>query len=45
MHPADFLLAGDQGEDLLGEGDDNAACHGEHAVGALGGIVALEGQA
>ncbi len=37
--------AGDESEDLLGEGDHNAACHGEHTVGALGGIVALEGQA
>ena len=45
MHPAAFLLAGDQGENLLGKGDDNAARHGEHAIGALGGIVALEGQA
>ena len=45
MHPAVFLLAGDQGENLLGKGNDNAACHGEHAIGTLGGIVALEGQA
>ena len=44
MHPAVFLLAGDQGENLLGKGNDDAASYGEHAVGALGGIVALEGQ-
>lgn len=44
MHPAVFLLASDQSENLLGEGDDNAACHSEHAVGTLGGIVTLEGQ-
>ena len=37
--------AGDEGEDLLGERDHNAARDGEHAVGALGGVVALEGQA
>ena len=45
LHPAVLLLAGDQGENLLGKGNDNAACHGEHAIGSLGGIVALEGQA
>lgn len=37
--------AGDEGEDLLGKRDHNAARDGEHAVGALGGVVALEGQA
>ena len=37
--------AGDEGEDLLSEGDDDTACHRQHTVGALGGIVALEGQA
>ena len=37
--------AGDEGEDLLGKRDNNAARDGEHAVGALGGVVALEGQA
>ena len=37
--------AGDEGEDLLGKGDDDTACHRQHTVGALGGIVALEGQA
>ena len=36
---------GDQSEDLFGKGDHNAARNGEHAVGALGGVVALEGQA
>ena len=40
-----FLSAGDQVEDLLGEGDHDAACYGEHAVGSLGGIMALERQA
>lgn len=34
--------AGDEGEDLLGEGNDDAACYRQHTVGALGGIVALE---
>ena len=43
--PCRFPLAGDQGKNLLGKSNDNTACHGEHAVGALGGIVALEGQA
>ena len=37
--------AGDEGENLLSEGDDDTACHRQHTVGALGGIVALEGQA
>lgn len=37
--------ASDESEDLLGEGNDDAACHRQHTVGALGGIVALEGQA
>ena len=40
-----LCLAGDQVEDLLSKGDHDAACNGEHTVGALGGIVALEGQA
>ncbi len=39
-----FLLASDQSEYLLGKGDHDAACHGEHTIGALGGIVTLEGQ-
>ena len=39
-----LCLAGDQVEDLLGKGDHDAACNGEHTIGALGGIVALEGQ-
>ena len=37
--------AGDEGEDLLGEGNDDAACHRQHTVGALGGVMALERQA
>ena len=37
--------ASDEGEDLTGEGNDNAAGDGEHTVGPLGGVVALEGQA
>ena len=40
-----FLSASDEGEDLLRESYDNAAGHGEHTVGPLGGVVALEGQA
>ena len=39
-----LCLAGDQVEYLLGKGDHDAACNGEHTIGALGGIVALEGQ-
>ena len=35
----------DEGEDLLCKGDHDAAGNGEHAVGPLGGVVALEGQA
>ena len=38
------ISAGDQGEDLLGKGDHNAACHGEHTVGALAGVMTLEGE-
>ena len=39
------ILAGDQGQDFLGEGDDNAAGQGQEAVGTLGGIMGLQGQA
>ena len=39
------LSAGDQGQDLFGKGDHNAARNGEHTVGALRGVVGLEGQA
>lgn len=35
----------DKGKDFLGKGDHNAACYGEHTVGALGWIMALERQA
>ena len=37
--------ASDKGEDLLRESYDNTAGDGEHTVGPLGGVVALEGQA
>lgn len=37
--------ASDEGEDLLRESYDNTAGDGEHPVGPLGGVVALEGQA
>ena len=37
--------ARDEFEDFLGEDDDNAARDGQDAVGALGGVVRLEGQA
>ena len=36
--------AGDQRQDLFGERNDDAACHGQDAVGALGRIVRLERQ-
>lgn len=44
MRPAFFLSAGNQCENFLRKGNNNAACHSEHAVGPLGGIMALEGQ-
>ena len=37
--------AGDEGEDLLSKGNDDTACHRQHTVGALGGVMALERQA
>ena len=40
-----FLSASDEGEDLTGKGDHDTAGDGEHTVGPLGGVVALEGQA
>lgn len=40
-----FFLACDQSKNFLGKGNDNAARHSEHAVGPLGRIMALEGQA
>ena len=39
------MSAGNQGQDFLGKGDHDAASHGEHTVGALGGVVGFEGQA
>ena len=39
-----IILAGDQGQNFLGEGDDDAACQSEEAVGTLRGIVGLQGQ-
>ena len=36
--------AGNHGQDFLGEGDDDAAGQGQEAVGALAGIMGLEGQ-
>ena len=43
--PGLSVSPGDQGEDLLGEGDHDAAGDGEDAVGTLGGVMGLEGQA
>ena len=40
-----FLSASDEGEDLTGKGNHDTAGDGEHTVGPLGGVVALEGQA
>ena len=40
-----FSSARDKGENLLRKSNDNAASDGEHTVGPLGGVVALEGQA
>ena len=39
------LRAGDKGQNLLGKGDNDAARQGQEAVGTLGGVVALEGEA
>ena len=35
----------DEVEDLLGKGHDQAARQGEKALGTLGGVMALEGEA
>ena len=40
-----FFVACDQSKNFLGKGDHDAARHSEHAVGPLGRIMALEGQA
>ena len=45
MRSGRLLSPGDESEDLLRKSYYNAARDGEHAVGALGGVVALEGQA
>lgn len=37
--------AGDESQDLLGEGDDDAAGQGQETIGTLAGIVGLEGKA
>ena len=39
------LRAGDKGQNLLGKRNDNAARQGQEAVGTLGRVVALEGEA
>ena len=39
------VSAGDQAEDLLGEGDDDTARDGQDAVRALGRVVALQREA
>ena len=39
------LRAGDKGQNLLGKSDNDAARQGQEAVGTLGGVVALEGEA
>lgn len=38
------VLAGDQGQDLLGEGDHDTACDGQHAIGALRGVMRFQRQ-
>ena len=45
-HPAPLQMrsSGDQSQDLLGEGDHDAAGQSQKTVGALGGIMAGEGQ-
>ena len=40
-----LTAAGDEGGDLTGKGNDDATRDGQHAVGPLGGVVALERQA
>ena len=40
-----IILSGDKGEDLLSKGDHDTTGDGEHAIGPLGGVMALEGQA
>ena len=36
--------AGNHGQNLLGEGDDNTACQSEEAIRTLGRIMGLQGQ-
>ena len=38
------ILTGNEGQNLLGEGDDDAAGQSQEAVGTLAGIVGLEGK-
>ena len=39
-----LLSTGDQVQDLLGKGDHDTACDGQHAVGTLRGVVRFQGQ-
>lgn len=43
--PEHRILGRDEVEDLLGKGHDQAARQGEKALGTLGGVMALEGEA
>ena len=43
--PPHLFSPRNEGEDLFCKGDHDAAGNSEHAVGPLGGVVALEGQA
>ena len=44
-NPPFFLGADDQVQDLLGEGDDDAASQRQKTLRALAGVMALEGEA
>ena len=43
--PMFCLSASNQGQDLLGKGDDDTTGQGQKAIGTLRGIVGLEGKA
>ena len=43
--PCPPFSAGDQGQDLFGEGDDDAAGNGHHTVGPLRRVMGLEAEA